>query len=848
MTSNCLSKKIKKKKKKKKKNTQTKMRERFLLARVDKQHNKFFLLNFNFTIITFSSTQMGLASSSENESDIERTSTASPLTITEELSRKIVTLGWDCPEPVSITSISECINRFQEWKGDRKIEWNCCEMIVVDETGEVIEFDDLPIEISKKIFSTEDDQQIPSIAVVTIAAAISLKSKDFHNCDDHQEASPDASISCVPITEIQLEDSSDLGSSSKDKAQDSTLSRCSSTLSSSETVVTTDADYGTGLLPPSISKVEPPFGQIGSSVIIHGSLFGGCSITDLKVLCGLHNDSIPKLSRQPVVATDVERLSSKMIRVRIPQGVRCSFPIIVTSPFGRSPRNNLPHYKVCLHDEVVMPLTIKVASIHDNELRLHGNNLDPPLNISIIGRAIPHCDVAFISDTDISIQLSGIVTLKDISESSTGAPIVIHNNETSCCYIYNAKKVYLNMKGRSGSYIPESLKKLNYIESCSDREEEEYATQSKQYWIIAPDSVSWHGITMKSVIRVMYKLRCLEKLKVSDSTFKHPIPEKLLLTLPDYRSICKSQELHEQYFFYRTQSSSIATAPLFKSLCQALWKQAEDFKLMDVAVQGYTDGDVLFYDLQNRAALGDIDLRDRWSSAFYRLQKGYDRYSHSGIFVRRSGKASRPAIFHGLRTRVKDLVVPAAFSYMPKREIDLGKVFFRFQFLPEDMQEKMYFWYREGIVSRSRQGQLILNDCADLWDIVTVVNSVPTERRKSLTQVGEQQHQRRGSVSKVMCSAFTASVLLETFLEIQNRLYAVADQEFESSLSILYKSIHVHPSFLVDTLAVAPKLLHQWNIWRDQLQDSPGLLQISASDVRTSFETLQSLQYSRDVD
>eukprot|EP01060_Flectonema_neradi_P019919 TRINITY_DN2742_c0_g4_i2.p1 TRINITY_DN2742_c0_g4~~TRINITY_DN2742_c0_g4_i2.p1 ORF type:complete len:796 (+),score=131.04 TRINITY_DN2742_c0_g4_i2:76-2388(+) len=765
---------------------------------------------------------MGLSSSHDDE-DPSTTPAEAPLAITEELNRKVVTLGWDCGEPAVVVSLEECINRFKEWKGDRKIEWDPSDIIVVNDMGEEVDFEDVP---TLPISSSPDNDTAPT--VVVILAAISLccpltsipspESEPF----SHEAALTTAFVSslCIVLLEINAEDKSE---SSKGRTQGS-LSRTSSTVSSIGTAGTTEPDQCNGVLPPTINRIDPPFGAVGSSVLIHGSLFGGCSIADLKVLCGLHDDSVPKLEGRPVVATDVERLSSKLLRVRVPDGVRSSFPILVTSPFGRSPKSNLPHFRI-VENDISKSICVTSAQIDQGQLTLLGRNFTPPLTITVSGHTVPH-SLESITDTELCVPLPSL----EECDITSGIPIVVYNDTSSCCYIHNPKKVARNMRGRSGSYIPNIVGN-----QLVDR-----TPESSTFWVVPPKSMMWHGVSMQKVIRVMFKLRKLDQYRTDSTTFRQPIPEQYLLTLEDFQSLCKSQELREQYFFYRTQPGSIATAPLFKSICQSLWTQAEEFKLMDVAVRGYNDGDVLFYDLQNRAALGDIDLRDRWSSAFYRLQKGYDRYSHSGIFVRRSGKASRPAIFHGLRTRVKDLVVPAAFSYMLKREVDLSKVFFRFQFLPEEMRETMYFWYREGIVVRSRQGQLILNDCADLWDIVTVVNSVPTERKKSLTQVGE--HQRRGSVAKIMCSAFTASVLLETFLEVQNRLHAIADQEFDSTLASCYKSVQVHPSLLVDTLAVAPKLLHQWNIWRDQLQEEPGLLQIAAADVRTSFELLQSLQ------
>ena len=66
---------------------------------------------------------------------------------------------------------------------------------------------------------------------------------------------------------------------------------------------------------------------------------------------------------------------------------------------------------------------------------------------------------------------------------------------------------------------------------------------------------------------------------------------------------------------------------------------------------GYNVGDVIFYDLENRKRMG----LEAAPSLMLSLQKAYNRFSHSGLYVPDPTKLDEPMLLHGLRIRLKRL-------------------------------------------------------------------------------------------------------------------------------------------------------------------------------------------------
>eukprot|EP01064_Diplonema_japonicum_P026498 TRINITY_DN3793_c0_g1_i1.p1 TRINITY_DN3793_c0_g1~~TRINITY_DN3793_c0_g1_i1.p1 ORF type:complete len:701 (+),score=150.15 TRINITY_DN3793_c0_g1_i1:4324-6426(+) len=559
--------------------------------------------------------------------------------------------------------------------------------------------------------------------------------------------------------------------------------------------------------PPELHNIEPPIAAEGEWVNVVGNLFGGCSAKHVHVLCGLDSSGTG-----PCLATDVIRVNHKVVRFKVPSGVQSVCPIIIACPFGRSRNKSVLEVR---QPELQASLVLKSIEAPYDDMGCYticGAGFTEDITVSVNGHVLPKESWELRSDEHITAEadlsdLDGVLTAAVWNDSQTASVVSTVAPSQSACT----------------AALPCTL----------------------QTWCLAPDKVTCNGVPMRHFVRCLYRIGALARYKMHLGTpsCESVIPESIKLTLEDYRALCKAQELTEQYYFCKTQRGGTGVAVLFKSLGNMLWKAAESFGLPELVQGGYKEGDVLFYDLQSRTALGDVELRDASASAFFRLQKTYDRFSHSGVFIR---KKSRPAIFHGLRTRVKDLTVPAAFAYMPKREVDLRKVFFRFRYLPETMQEKMDMWYREAVCRRAKQGQLILNDCADLWDIIKVVRSIPGRQSQALSVVGDPGVLGRGDTVRIMCSAFTASILLESFLEMETKLHSIAAQEEDLSTRNLYLSVTVHPSLVIDTLSLPPKLLHKWNVWRDTLSSPPLLLAISASDVHSSFRALRALQLCDD--
>eukprot|EP00667_Euglena_gracilis_P008804 EG_transcript_8923 len=105
---------------------------------------------------------------------------------------------------------------------------------------------------------------------------------------------------------------------------------------------------------------------------------------------------------------------------------------------------------------------------------------------------------------------------------------------------------------------------------------------------------------------------------------------------------------------------------------------------------GFCSGDTIFYDLHNRQRVG-LEI---CPNMLLELQKAYDRFSHSGLYL--CDTDGGPALFHGLRVKLKRLTWLDAV-YMPRRCIDLAKVFIGFAHLSVEDQERVSKAYQRAV-------------------------------------------------------------------------------------------------------------------------------------------------------
>jgi len=105
--------------------------------------------------------------------------------------------------------------------------------------------------------------------------------------------------------------------------------------------------------------------------------------------------------------------------------------------------------------------------------------------------------------------------------------------------------------------------------------------------------------------------------------------------------------------------------------------------------EGFRTGDALFYDLTNRQRAG----LEMGPTVLLSLQKVYDRYSHSGLYVEEDGVS---ALLHGLRIKVKRLGWEDAV-YLPRRRLDFAKIFTGYALLPPDDQLRVDTAYQHQV-------------------------------------------------------------------------------------------------------------------------------------------------------
>ena len=110
--------------------------------------------------------------------------------------------------------------------------------------------------------------------------------------------------------------------------------------------------------------------------------------------------------------------------------------------------------------------------------------------------------------------------------------------------------------------------------------------------------------------------------------------------------------------------------------------------------KSFKTGDIIFYDLANRKRMG----LEASSSMMLIVQKAYDRFSHSGIFVA-GQKNEEPVLLHGLRLKLKRLMWVDT-TYMPKRRIDFSRVFERFDELASVDKERIRNAYIDTVHKR----------------------------------------------------------------------------------------------------------------------------------------------------
>eukprot|EP01065_Artemidia_motanka_P016880 TRINITY_DN2047_c0_g3_i1.p1 TRINITY_DN2047_c0_g3~~TRINITY_DN2047_c0_g3_i1.p1 ORF type:complete len:1103 (+),score=344.70 TRINITY_DN2047_c0_g3_i1:249-3311(+) len=380
-------------------------------------------------------------------------------------------------------------------------------------------------------------------------------------------------------------------------------------------------------------------------------------------------------------------------------------------------------------------------------------------------------------------------------------------------------------------------------------------------WLLPPDSVLCGGVSARQVLRTLAKVHALRQIgKGMDLAAPSAVPPSLRLDSGDFRAICKAQESDTEPLQFETQNTHMegdetrnkATAPLFHRLFLLLWRAVTQLQLLSLLMSGFADGDIVFYDLDQRARTGHFSNLDWFAFRYFQVQQRWDRFSHSGCFWHGPYGAR---VFHSLRQRNKSIGNCGSWAYHCKREIDFAKVYMRFsRDLTPEVIERVPVWFGEVIVRKARVGQEVANGQAEYSDVLRVLThtskriareSLPKEQfmtwRLTMAEdlrAADAEDGRRWTPPRPMCSGFTASVMLEAFLEVEDMIRREGERLRAAGEPVDFSGVVVRGSILFDTLSFSPTALHRWDVWRDELERPPGIFHVAADDVLEGFREL----------
>eukprot|EP01062_Namystynia_karyoxenos_P010863 TRINITY_DN13876_c0_g1_i3.p1 TRINITY_DN13876_c0_g1~~TRINITY_DN13876_c0_g1_i3.p1 ORF type:complete len:1078 (+),score=252.00 TRINITY_DN13876_c0_g1_i3:83-3235(+) len=373
-------------------------------------------------------------------------------------------------------------------------------------------------------------------------------------------------------------------------------------------------------------------------------------------------------------------------------------------------------------------------------------------------------------------------------------------------------------------------------------------------WLVCPDTTTCFDVCHRDCLRFLSKLQGLRKLGM-DEIQANRTPDQLRLDARDFRTLTMAQDLTEHYLWFCDQKGVKDTAPFFRNLAMALWSEAEAAGLLQLLRQGFEPGDVIFYDLEGRAQVRDVYLGDMLQQVFYHVQKRYDQHSHSGLFLLDGD--GHPAIIHVIGQRVKQLRVASSWLYNMKREVDLAKVFLGWEDLTDEQRGAVTAQFRGGVQGWLREAPLVRNRTAEAMQMAAIIRRGAPEQVEAVPGVtsaralstwrltrADREALAAGPVTPagphVMCSGFTASVLLEVWLDVQS--WAQATPEDAPGASAL-RALRVRPELQLNVLLFHPRNLHDWNVWKDKMERPPGVLLVACPAIQTSFEKLRERQF-----
>eukprot|EP01062_Namystynia_karyoxenos_P044128 TRINITY_DN32399_c0_g1_i1.p1 TRINITY_DN32399_c0_g1~~TRINITY_DN32399_c0_g1_i1.p1 ORF type:complete len:897 (+),score=210.95 TRINITY_DN32399_c0_g1_i1:109-2799(+) len=617
-----------------------------------------------------------------------------------------------------------------------------------------------------------------------------------------------------------------------------------------------EADSGRG--PPEVRMIVPERAAGGQWVWLLGRGFGGCREESIQVFCGLEHGG-------PLPAAETLRASDALLGFRVPEGCRAGAPVVVYSPYGKSynrvelnvddkaAAHALPLPEPCGGGRYYVPSCVP-RGVERVRVMVGGLQASEVSVLPQPGAADASdsrgATVAFTVPSEVRASAPfGPVKLPVVLELPDGALRVceepLEYSETplptpppaDSPRPADALLETLGLKSPAPSPrmpTPRGVPAEHDGDRCPG-----------VVWLAVPDSVQLCEVSQCSFLQTLRKLRRLIGLP-RERILANDAPEEMRLGWKDWRAVCKAQELAMHYSHHRSAPETRAAAVLLKPLADCVWCAVRALDLPGICARGFETGDVIFYDLWARDWIRDLDLRDWWSRRFFEAQRLYDRLSHSGVFV---AGVRGPQIMHFLRTRVKELRCAAAWSYMPKREVDFSRVFRRFGRLTPDWQKKAVQWYRGIMCNRALEVQRIANPQADLTDMLAIVartESIALSRahldaeQRSWRLTMSHDLQSRGDAAQLvhpMCSGFTASLLLEAFLELE-RLFAkegrcLIDQG-EKALGEDLLAVEVHEVVLQRTLEFGPRDLHNWDIWLERNERPPGVVLLSSREVRSA--------------
>eukprot|EP01062_Namystynia_karyoxenos_P008511 TRINITY_DN12999_c0_g2_i4.p1 TRINITY_DN12999_c0_g2~~TRINITY_DN12999_c0_g2_i4.p1 ORF type:complete len:859 (+),score=203.45 TRINITY_DN12999_c0_g2_i4:109-2577(+) len=394
-------------------------------------------------------------------------------------------------------------------------------------------------------------------------------------------------------------------------------------------------------------------------------------------------------------------------------------------------------------------------------------------------------------------------------------------------------------------------------------------------WAVLPGLLV-DGVPQLALVRVLCKLRGCADLwpppgAAADSQPPAPVPTHLRLGMEDFRALLLAEELTAHWRSRAEDPEVRKVAPFFRPLTAAVAAAAGQCALRERFSSSFRPGDVLFYDLRARELVHETEFENCVDRTLFRLQRRYDRFSHSGVFAWLDSPTGRmPVVLHSLRGKVRVLRYSTSWACLTKREPDfsqiLGEQPSAYAALPERERAVLQARYEDAAQRQLAQHHQLLNPSAGMCAMGRIAACGAADAAGLCSQCCRRPR-RLGGGEAVICSGFTAGVLaacfdelvmgleeaaLEYETEAQRRVaaarggtpaeQAAAEAEgrrLRASARACRRCACVRAAVRArNPLLFTPRDLHRWPVWRSGCSRPPGVLSVASAEVAEGFSAI----------